>query len=232
VNSLTDNNPEALLVRCEAAERALAEAQTIIEVKGIRDQAEALRQCARIAGFGLEYQNWVAEIKIRAERRAGEMLEELVPSTGGRPRKNLDTVDGFAPPSTLAELGITYYQSRRWRLEASVPEEDFNRYVASVLANGDELTSAGLLCLAEELKYQKQKDSSTEAEPAAARRKSATGPSAWLYQDEWLALWDAELEDPHFIGHNTLALVVTNGVKSRRYLLEAVQGFIVTPIRK
>jgi hypothetical protein len=229
---LTDNNPRALLVRCEAAEKALAEAQTIIEVKNIRDQAEALRQCVKIAGYGLEYQNWVAEIKIRAERLAGEMLDELVPSAGGRPRKNLDTMDGFSPPPTLAELGITHYQSRRWRLEASVPEEDFNRYVASVSAKGDELTSAGLLRLAEELKRQKQKDSSTDAEPVAARRKRAAGRSARLYQDEWLALWDAELEDPHFIANNTLALLVTNGVRSRYYLVEAIQGFIVTSVRK
>jgi hypothetical protein len=228
---MTNNDTQALLVRCEAAERALAAAETVVEFKNIRDQAEALRQCAKIAGFGLEYQNWVAEIKIRAERRAGEMLDKLIPSTGGRPRINLDTMDGFSATPTLAELGITHYQSRRWRLEASIPEEIFDLHVASVKARGDELTSAGLLRLAKELKRQEQGGPSSGAKPDACQ-KGVPSPPAQLYQDEWLILWDAELEEPHFIGDNTLALVVTNGVEARCYLVEAVHGFIVTPVRK
>jgi hypothetical protein len=229
---MKENEPGTMIVQFQETERALEEAHTIIEVKDIRDQAEALRQCVKIAGYGLEYQNWVAEIKIRAERRAGEMLEELIPASGGRPRKNLDTGDRFSESPTLTDLGITYYQSRRWRLEASVPQDIFNLYVTFVKERGDELTSAGLLRLAKHLKQQEQEGSAPDAQPTAKRAKRAPDPSACLYQDKWLTLWDAELEEPHFIADNTLALVVTDGKKSRYYILEAMHGFIVTAIRK
>ena len=43
------------------------------EAKKIRDKAEAVRTYAKLAG-DLDMQNMAAEIRIRAERRAGELL--------------------------------------------------------------------------------------------------------------------------------------------------------------
>lgn len=59
------------LTRYEAAKQALMEARSIDEVKDVRDKAEALRLYMKQAGESLEMQNAVAEIKLRAERRAG-----------------------------------------------------------------------------------------------------------------------------------------------------------------
>jgi len=64
------------LVWFDQARQALAHAKTLDEVKDIRDKAEALRLYTKQAGEGLEMQNWCAEIKLRAERRAGELLKE------------------------------------------------------------------------------------------------------------------------------------------------------------
>ena len=60
----------------DQARQTLAQARTVDEVKDIRDRAEALRLYTRQAGEGLEMQNWCAEIKLRAERRVGELLRE------------------------------------------------------------------------------------------------------------------------------------------------------------
>jgi hypothetical protein len=56
-----------------------------------------------------------AEIKLRAERRAGEMLREADKNEGGNP--NLLHDETGSPP-TLDELGISRIQSHRWQAEA------------------------------------------------------------------------------------------------------------------
>ena len=76
------------LVQFDAARQALALATSIDEVKEIRDKAEALRAYVRQQGEGLEMQNQCAEIKLRAERRAGEILSEQERATGGGDMKS------------------------------------------------------------------------------------------------------------------------------------------------
>jgi len=66
------------LIHLNQARQALALAKSIDEVKNIRDKAEALRAYAKQAGMTLEMQNECAEIKLRAERKAREMLGEMV----------------------------------------------------------------------------------------------------------------------------------------------------------
>lgn len=62
--------------------------ESLEDIKGIRDKAEVLRQYAAQAGAGLEAQNKCAEIKLRAERKAGEVLKGMDLDKGGRPKKN------------------------------------------------------------------------------------------------------------------------------------------------
>jgi hypothetical protein len=65
------------------ARQMLAEAKSLDDVLMIRDKAEALRVYAAAAKLGLESQNEAAEIKIRAERKAGELLRSMPKQTGG-----------------------------------------------------------------------------------------------------------------------------------------------------
>jgi hypothetical protein len=105
------------LVKYDAACRALTAAKSVDEVKEIHDKAEALRAYARQAkNKTLEID--AAEIRIRAERKLGEIEASAEKASGtrrlGRPR--LGGSHGTPPKAetpTLAELGISKRLSAR-----------------------------------------------------------------------------------------------------------------------
>lgn len=134
------------LVKLEGAARMLAEAKSLDEIKHVRDIAEAARQYARAAKMGLDMQNDAAEIKLRAERRAGEVLAVLERGEAGRPEKNEAKL---APISeyrqTLEAETIPIRTARRWQQVSTIPEPTFERVIATTRGNRQELTQAGLL---------------------------------------------------------------------------------------
>lgn len=125
----------------DSAERALMEAHTLAEVVEVRDQAEAIRLLVSRQRRGLEWQNRAAEIKMRAERKAGELLSEVPRDPGGRPAQNSNH-DGGSFQGAIDEAGIPETTARRWQKVAEVPEEEFEEYVS---AHEEEITTAGLL---------------------------------------------------------------------------------------
>lgn len=137
------------LARLEAAKKALAEAVTIDEVKDIRDKAESIRAYYRQQKDGLDAQNNAAELKIRAERRLGELLAEMEKNPGTR----LLGGHTMLPPETptLAELGIAKMQSHRWQKLSSVPEPVLDQRIEEIKTAGAELTSVEMLRLATRL---------------------------------------------------------------------------------
>ncbi len=117
------------------AHHAIAEARSLDELKGIRDKAEAARKYAQAAGLGLEIQNYAAEVKLRAERRAGSLLAKLKLHGGDRREETSNE------RLTLEDVGVTKDQSSRWQLTAAVPEREFDRYVSRTRVNsGRELS--------------------------------------------------------------------------------------------
>lgn len=88
-------------------------------------------------------QNQCAEIKLRAERKAGEMLAADGPAHGGDRRS-----ETRSHGETLNGLGITKSQSSRWQSIASIPETRFEQHVAETRQANRELTTAGRSCRA------------------------------------------------------------------------------------
>lgn len=141
------------LVRLDAIQQAIQKAASVDEAKGIRDKAEALRIYAKQSGQSLEVQNKCAEIKLRAERRAGVILAEMEKNKGAR-GKGVRFRDESAP--TLADLGISQVQSHRWQKIAGIPHRDFEAFLGETRQRGKELTSVSVLRLASELKKPKR----------------------------------------------------------------------------
>src|ERR1700730_4985813 len=125
----THNSPN--LAKYNAAKQALAAAVRVDEVKDIRDKAVAMRVYAMQAKDRVLIDQ-ATEIRMRAERRAGELLARMeknkgaVPGkTGSKGRPVLDD----APK--LSDLDINKSQSARWQKLAEIKEDDFEELVTS-----------------------------------------------------------------------------------------------------
>ena len=139
------NPPSRQLTLLNEASMALAQAKTLYEIKDVRDKAEAVRHYAKSIALGLEMQNHAAEIKLRAERKAGELLADL-PLCGGNRKSNSHDEN-----VKLGDFGIDHNQSARWQREAAVPEHEFERYLNQTNAAKKEVSAAGLLQVARKL---------------------------------------------------------------------------------
>jgi N6-adenosine-specific RNA methylase IME4 len=129
-------SPLAALAKAAAM---LDKASDLEDVKVLRDQAEVLRAYAKQAQAGLEVQNRCAELKLRAERKAGAMLAS-------------DPSVGRGKSDSLSHFGIERHESSRWQRIAGLDEADFDAYIAAAFNEAKELTTAGALKLAKQTK--------------------------------------------------------------------------------
>ena len=127
-------------------QNALAQTKDFALIKDIRDKAESLRAYAKQAGHSLEKQNEFAELKIRAERKAGAILKEVGLRVGNPQWLHDETI------VTLKELGINKTQSHRFQQLAQLTQEEFETHIATVKTEKAELTTAGILRLTQYLK--------------------------------------------------------------------------------
>ena len=138
---------ETGIIKLENATRMLAEIRTIGGARKLIDLAEAARVYARKVELGLEAQNHAAEIKLRAQRRAGEILDHMKNTgerqTEGGDRKSLLQDETMIPP-TLDDLGIDRGDAHRWQTIASLPEEMFEAFIDETKAEEKELTTAAV----------------------------------------------------------------------------------------
>jgi ParB family chromosome partitioning protein len=133
------------LQRLDEAKRAIASARTIYEAKVLRDKAATVQDHLRRRGAALDTILDAAEIKLRAERRLGELAAQAPGQ--GRPKKGA-TVAPLRERLEAATDAQAKHWSSRWQRALAVPDEQFEAYVAGCRTQREEPTSVGVLRLA------------------------------------------------------------------------------------
>lgn len=148
------------LVRYDAMCSAIAAAYTVDEVKEIHDKALAIEAYARQAK-NTEAERQACEIRLRAERRAGQMLGEMNKAKGGGDqRSDHRSHDARGGPQPLADIGISHTQSSRWQKLAAIPEDQFE----ATFARSEKPSTTGLI-----------------AEHAKPKQRSVDPRALWLW---------------------------------------------------
>jgi hypothetical protein len=134
---------ETGLIHYDAWMKELVLAHRIDEVTQIQAQARAFEVYAKQAK-NLEGERLATEIRIRAERRAGDMLREMGENGQrkgkGQPPKETGH-DGPLIPS-LKNLGVSPKQSKTWQALSKVPEEQFEAAINDPVVKP---TTAGII---------------------------------------------------------------------------------------
>jgi N6-adenosine-specific RNA methylase IME4 len=145
--------PQELLILSKA-ERLLAKAQNVDEVKELRNQADAVKVYAKKAKLGQKLIIEASTIKVLAERKLGQILQALPLANAAPGNQYTGPVQASeGKPILLREIGISKAESYRTKQLASLPEEIFQRYLADMKNAGKEPTTAALLRLARKQKY-------------------------------------------------------------------------------
>jgi hypothetical protein len=114
------------------------------EVRTVRANAESIRRSAQLARLGVDVENCAAEVRLRAERRLGQMFELSFLHGGDRRSESKRRL-------RLADLRVTRNESSRWRRIAAVSDSEFEKYLTGAKRRGERITSADLLRLAQML---------------------------------------------------------------------------------
>jgi hypothetical protein len=131
----------AELIKYEAARRALAEARSVDEVKDIRDQAVAMQLYAKLSK-DRQMQADAFEIRLRSERRLGEVMEAQKETIGFNEGAKGSKVKGarVSEKPTLAEAGIDKNLANRARKLSAMRDEYFEQ---TVVDGRDQLVKKG-----------------------------------------------------------------------------------------
>jgi hypothetical protein len=245
--AMNDRIPSELAI-LSRAQRALAQAGNLEDVKDLRDKAEAARKYAHSARLSLERQNECAEFKLNCERKAGRLLIELGIGPGrpkGKKRSHHATI--------LSRLGINKSQSSRWQREAQVPENLLQEYLEKARIAGKEITAQGLLRLAQQQRHTARpiREDTDTAKPKRRERHIAS-PIAesclcergdfsaeacelvdellnqhWLLSNNLLEFCEQEVVRPKLVQRRTVARVLAES----RELLVTLLGILSVKTR-
>jgi hypothetical protein len=127
------------------ARQLLARATKIDEVRDIRNKAEAFRSYA-IQARDREMEVLALELRMRSERRAGQMLivaKEKGELAGRGDKANIPT--GNISYVTLKELGIVAKESMRWQRIARLSDKDFESRLKQLRESGSHGATNGFI---------------------------------------------------------------------------------------
>lgn len=156
--------PEAALATISEASRLLAQATDFVQVQDIRDRAAAIKHYLKECRAGQEAQNQAAELKIRCERKLGEMIPSVI--SRGKVKR-----DEEQHRVVLSEIGLSTTESSRLQRIASIPDGELEAYIVTTNEEGLELTTAGVLRLWRALQPESEPDPFVPHEERSAIRQ-------------------------------------------------------------
>jgi len=125
---------------------AIAALETVEECKDIHDKAAAVALFYRNVKAGLQAQNDAAEIRIRCERRIGELAKEMDTEAGQRTDLTSSHNGKRLPKAAqLEQAGIATTTAHRYERLAEQPAEAFEAKIAAIKGAKEELTTASML---------------------------------------------------------------------------------------
>ena len=126
------------LAKYDAMCRAIDAAYKVDEVKAVRDTAVALEHYARQA-HNTEAERQACEIRLRAERKAGQLLSKMEKAKGARGIGK--KVESRNATPLLTDFRITKNQSAQWQKLGAVSQRDFD----DALEQSDKPTTSGII---------------------------------------------------------------------------------------
>lgn len=182
------------ITKLDQATRMLAEIRSIDDAKDLINLAEAARVYAKQVELGLEAQNHAAEIKLHAQRKAGEILSSMeknkgAQGTGSNQYQEVSLPVESAPP-TYAELGINYKDAHTWQTFAtSTSPDEFQEIIDEKKDKGQELSTAELY---RELKKKKHQEEYKQLRRDMAESAKDIEPdSRWNIYHASIETWQA-----------------------------------------
>jgi hypothetical protein len=164
-------DPEtAALALIERGRSAIAEAQTLEDAQSVFAQTKVLQAATEAVKLTRETIVAASAVRVRAERRVGQLLAQTPKATGGLLRGTV-AVPREMQGETLADLGVTKKESAQAQRLAALPEEKFEAAVETVqrqaAETGGHVTTGAVL---------------RAADPAAAKRPE----ERWLEADRFI----------------------------------------------
>src|SRR3990172_4228094 len=172
--------PTNSLIKLDNATKMLAEIRSIDDAKNLIDLAEAARVYAKQVELGLQAQNYAAEIKLRAQRRAGEILDTLEGQQGKRTDITLLHHGAKSKRDIYSDAGIAPVDAHRWQTIAKMPEETFEQFIEQVKIDRGELTTAGIY---REARFEIGKLDKFEPPPLEGKYRVIYADPPWKYGD-------------------------------------------------
>ena len=116
------DDPDATVVAwCERGSAAIEQAANLADARDIRDWADTIEHASKVRDLNHETIIIASSLKIRAERRIGQLLRETPPTPHRRPK-------GSTAP-TLSDLGLSKDQSAETQRLAEPDDDEFEQAI-------------------------------------------------------------------------------------------------------
>jgi hypothetical protein len=197
-----------VLAAFERVRAELAVIESIEDAFKVREKAELLRILATKIQASKATLDEIAALKVRSERRLGELLATRPETRGGDHKsieftKSKDDGESFDPAPTLDNLGVPKHVSRRSQIMASIPEDMFEARIeyTKKLNRGRDL-SAEMWSYAKYLKREQERQE---------RRDEASARAAEAEPDEKIKIFHGDFREVlSCVSDKTVDLIVTD----------------------